>query len=138
MARIPVKAILSNRYMNQCVPVTCVTYPSEAGVLDSIIMATSCHKFVEAVKNYSRPTENALRCTATILDKEGEDEVDELLALATPAELAELEMPSKDVHRGAKVHVEKPSSSGRTQAISFTAGSFSECTSIFDLFLILL
>ena len=35
---------------------------------------------------------------ATILDKEGDDEVDELLALVTPAQLAKLEMPSTEVH----------------------------------------
>ena len=123
MGGLSEKAKLSHHYTNHSVRATCITRLAERGAPDSIIMATSGHKSVESLKIYNRPTPQQARQTAALLDDDDDcTDVDQILALASPEQLDDLEKPGGSLDRNS-IPRRAP-----IQPINFAGAHFTGCT----------
>ena len=92
---------------------------SDHGEEGHIIMVTSCHSSVHGLASYNWPSEVQQKITAAIL---GNDPADELLAVATPEQLQQMETTNVPVNMGNSAAVSAP------QPINFANAAFHGCT----------
>ena len=124
MRRISEKAGLSQVYTNHCVHASCITKLAKGGTSDSVIMTTSGHQREECFLTYNRHSETQRKKTAAILDVDDLDDLNGVLALASPEDLTRLEQP-------ASLPVPRLESFGlhNTVPMNFVGASFSRCPS---------
>ena len=95
MKQLPLKAGLSLAYTNHSVRATFITKMTRRNVPDHVIPRTSGHRNLSSLQAYHQPTESDKHRTASLVDQDVVEDVDQLIEAATPEDLARLETDGK-------------------------------------------